>query len=195
MEWLGDFARDYGVDAMVTDDLSRVQIGGERLGIERQICIARVRNRARSRLDRIEGLDWGNARIWRRLTDLTFDGDLELPRLERAVWHGDATLRRLCVELVRKWRAPLRRRRGDVRVHSRVRRRRVVTPPAGGVPWTNSATERAICGIKMTLNGFGLRRRAWSGRDGLDMSEPVAAQRRDLRNPLQNGQPSLGRLP
>ena len=124
MEWLGDFARDYGVEAPVV----------ERLVIERQICVARVRNRARSRLDNIKGWDWGKARIWRRLTDLPFDGDLELPRLERAVRDGDATLRRLCVDLVGKWRAPLRRRRGDV-------------------PWTNSATERAICGIKMMLNG------------------------------------------
>ena len=45
MEWLCDFARDYGVEAPVV----------ERLVIERQICVARVRNRARSRLDRIEG--------------------------------------------------------------------------------------------------------------------------------------------
>ena len=45
MEWLCDFARDYGVEAPVV----------KRLVIERQICIARVRNRARSRLDRIEG--------------------------------------------------------------------------------------------------------------------------------------------
>ena len=124
MEWLGDFARDYGVDAPAV----------ERLVIERQICVARVRNRARSRLVWIEGWDWGKARIWRRLTELPMDGDLELPRLERAVRDGDATLRRLCVELVGKWRASLRRRRGDVRVHSRVRRRRVVTPPAGERP-------------------------------------------------------------
>ena len=51
------------------------------------------------------------------------------------------------------------------------------------------------------LNGFGLRRWAWSGRDGLDMSELVAAQLRAagwgsrvLRNPPQNDQPFLGRL-
>ena len=51
------------------------------------------------------------------------------------------------------------------------------------------------------LNGFGLRRWAWSGRDSLDMSELVAAQLRAagwgslvLRNPPQNDQPFLGRL-
>ena len=100
------------------------------------------------------------------------------------------------VELSEKWRALLcHRRRGDI-------------------PYTNSATERAIGGSKIRrktvrgyksedwmLNGFGLRRRAWSGRDGLDMSEPVAAQLRALRwgsrvlrNPPQNDQPFLGRL-
>ena len=98
------------------------------------------------------------------------DGDLDLPRLERAVQDGDATLRRLCVELVGKWRAPLcHRRRRDV-------------------PWTNNAAERAISGSKIRYktvrgyksedwmpNGFGLRRRAWSGRDGLELSELVAA--------------------
>ena len=51
------------------------------------------------------------------------------------------------------------------------------------------------------LNGFGLRRRDWSGRDGLELSEPVAAPRRALRrgscalrNPPQDDQPFLGRL-
>ena len=85
MEWLGDFARDYGVEAMVTDDISAYKPAVERLGIDHRICTARVRKRARSRLDRIDGWDWGKARICRLLTELPFDGDLELPRLERAV--------------------------------------------------------------------------------------------------------------
>ena len=65
--------------------------------------------------------------------------------------------------------------------------------PAGDVQWTNNAAERAIGRSKIRyktvrgykiedwmLNGFGLRRWAWSGRDGLDMSDLVAAQRRAL---------------
>ena len=40
--------------------------------VGRQICIARVKNRARKRLDKIEGWDWGKARIWRRLTELPY---------------------------------------------------------------------------------------------------------------------------
>ena len=61
--------------------------------------------------------------------------------------------------------------------------------PSGDVPCTNSAAERAIGGSEIRrktvrgkseewmLNGFGLRRRARSGRDGLELSELVAAQR------------------
>ena len=79
--------------------------------------MARQRTSARkwvwNRLAGIDGWDWGKARIWRRLTELPFDVDLELPRMARAVRDGDATLRRLCVDLVEKWRALLcRRRRG-----------------------------------------------------------------------------------
>ena len=100
MERLGDFARDYGVEAMVADDLSAYKPVVERMGIEHQIRIARVRKRAWNRLARIDGWNWIEARIWRLLTDLPFDGDLELLRLERAVQDGDATLRRMRAELV-----------------------------------------------------------------------------------------------
>ena len=111
---------------MVADDLSAYKPVVERLGIEHQICVARVKKWARNRLDRIEGWAWGKARIWRLLTELLFGGDLELPRLERMVRDGGATLRRPRVELSEKWRALLRhRRRRDV-------------------SWTNNVTERAI---------------------------------------------------
>ena len=104
------------------------------------------------------------------LTELPFDGDVELLRLERMVREGDATLRRMRVELSGKWRALLcRRRRRDV-------------------PMTNNVTKRAIGRSKIRyktvrgyksedgmLNGFGLTQWAWSGRVGLEMSELVAA--------------------
>ena len=99
MEWLGDFARDCGVEAMVTDDLSAYKPVVERLGIDHQICTAHVRKRAWNRLAGIDGWDWIKARIWRLLTALPFDVDLELLRQERAVRDGDATLRRMRVEL------------------------------------------------------------------------------------------------
>ena len=170
MEWLGDFVSEYGVEAMAADDLNTYKPVVERLGIDHQICIAHARKWAWNRLDGIDVWDWVKARIWRLLTELPFDGDLELLRLERAVRDGDATLRRMRVELSGKWRALLcHRRRGDV-------------------PWTNNVTERAIGGSEIRyktvrgyksedgmLNGFGLRRWAWSDRDGLDMSELVAA--------------------
>ena len=60
--------------------------------------------------------------------------------------------------------------------------------PAGDVPWTNNMTERAIGrseiryktvrGTKSEtglLNWFGLTQWAWSGSDGLELSELVAA--------------------
>ena len=170
MEWLGDFVSDYGVEAMVTDDLNTYKPVVRHLGIDHQICIAHVRKWAWNRLDGIDGWDWIKARIWRLLTELPFDGDVELLRLERAVRDGDATLRRMCIELSGKWRTLLcHRRRGDV-------------------PWTNNVTEWAIGRSKIRyktvrgyksedgmLNGFGLTQWAWSGRDGLDMSELVAA--------------------
>ena len=88
MEWLGDFAREYGVEAIVTDDMNTCKPAVERLGIEHRICTAHVRKRAWNRPDRIDGWDWTKARIWRLLTELPFDCDLELPRLERAARDG-----------------------------------------------------------------------------------------------------------
>ena len=55
MEWLSDFARDYGVEAMVTDGLSAYKPVVERLGIDHQICTAHVRKRTWNRLDWIDG--------------------------------------------------------------------------------------------------------------------------------------------
>ena len=59
MEWLGDFARDYGVEAMASDDLNTYKPVVERLRmrIDHQICIAHVRKRAWNRLDWIDGGD------------------------------------------------------------------------------------------------------------------------------------------
>ena len=59
MEWLGDFARDYGVDAPVTDGLSAYKPEVERLGIDHRICTAHVKNRVWNRLDRIDGMGLG----------------------------------------------------------------------------------------------------------------------------------------
>ena len=101
---------------MVSDDLSARKPVVRRLGADHQICVAHVRNRARNRLNEIKGWNRIKARIWRLLTELPFDGDLELLRLERAVRDGDATLRRMRVELSGKWRALLcHRRRGTFR--------------------------------------------------------------------------------
>ena len=94
IEWLCDFARDCEGRGAVTDDLNTYKPMVERLGIDHQICTAYVNKWAWNRLDRIDGWDLVKARIWLLLTELPFDGDLELPRLERAIRDGDATLRR-----------------------------------------------------------------------------------------------------
>ena len=104
MDWLRDFVSEYGVEAMAADDLSAYKPVVRRLGVDHQICVARVKKRAWNRLDKIDGWDWIKARIWRLLTELPFDGGLELLRLERMVRDGDETLRRMRVELVGKWR-------------------------------------------------------------------------------------------
>ena len=123
---------------MAAADMNTYKPAVERLGIDHQICAAHVRKRAWNRLDRIDGWNWVKARIWRLLAELPFDCDLELLRLDRAVRDGDATLRRLRVDLSGKWRALLRPRRGDV-------------------PWTNNAAERAIGRSKIrrkTVRGY-----------------------------------------
>ena len=89
---------------MAADDLSACKPVVRRLGVERQICAARVKKRARNRLDKIDGWDWGKARIWRLLTEQSFDGNLALLRIERVVRGGGAALRRPRVELSGKWR-------------------------------------------------------------------------------------------
>ena len=81
MEWLGDFVSDYGVETMAADDLSAYKPAVERLGIDHQICMAHVKKWAWNRLDWIYGWDWIKARIWRLLTELPFDGDVDLLRL------------------------------------------------------------------------------------------------------------------
>ena len=171
MDWLADYAGEFGVEAIAADDLNTYKPVVERLGIDHRICMARVLKWARSRLGKIDGMEWFKARIWRLLKGLPANGGLELSRLECLVRDADdKSLRRLCVELSGKWRALLcHRRRGDV-------------------PWTNNMTERAIGRSKIRcktvrgdsesglLNGLGLTRRAWSGSNGLELSELVAAQ-------------------
>ena len=197
MERLGDFARDCGVEAMAADDLSAYKPVVERLGIDHQICIAHARKRAWNRLDWIDGWDWVTGENM-----AAADGASTRRRLGASAFGADGS-----------------GRRRDSSPHARGAEREVagavMPPPERDVPWTNSVTELAIGrseirrktvrGYKSEdeiLNGFGLRRWAWSGRDGLDMSDLVAAQRRAagwgscaFQNPPENGQPFLGQLP
>ena len=148
-----------------------VQASGRASGMEHQICMAHPLKWALSRLRKIDGMEWFKDLIWRLLKELPAAGGLELLRLERLVRNAeDQSIRRPRVELSNKWRALLcHRRRWDV-------------------PWTNNMTERAMGRSKVRyrtvrgyksesglLNGFGLTQWAWSGSDGLELSELVAA--------------------
>ena len=87
--------------------------------------------------------------------DCRLDCDLEIPRPERAVRDGDATLRRMRAKPVGKWRASLcRRRRRDV-------------------PWANSAAERAMGDSQSGL---------WDGTSDMD-SSVIAVVSEILSNP------------
>ena len=55
MDWLLDFARDFGEEAMAADDLSTYKPVVRRLGMDHQICAAHVKKWARNRLCKIDG--------------------------------------------------------------------------------------------------------------------------------------------
>ena len=132
--------------------------------------------------------DWIKAIIWRLLTDLPFDGDLELLRLERMVRDGDAALRRPRVGLSPNIASASETEPASPPARGAEREVAVCHRRRGDVAWMNNAAERVtgrskirrktVRGYKSEdwmLNGFGLTQWAWSGRDGLDMSDLVAA--------------------
>ena len=141
----------------------------EPLGVDHQVCIAHVRKNVRNRLERIKGWEWYKARIWMLLSELPEWGGRELLAMERRV-RGEPALRRLVVELCQKWRSLLCHRR------------------APGMPQTNNCTERAIGRSKIRyktvrgyksiggmMNGLGLTQWVWSGKEGLNLGELLAA--------------------
>ena len=169
IKWLEGYVSRFGVEAMVTDDLSTYKPVVEHLGVEHQVCIAHVRKNVRNRLDDIDGWDWYKDRIWHLMAELPQGGGRELLDMEPRV-RGERRLRPLVVDLCEKWRS--------LRCHQRFR----------GMPQTNNCTERTIGrskiryktlrGYKSTegmLNGLGLTQWVWSGEEGLDLGELIAA--------------------
>lgn len=169
VDWLSDYVSELGVEAMVTDDLSTYKPVVEHLGVEHQVCIAHVRKNVWNRLKKVDGWEWCKARIWELMTELPDVGGRELFDMERRV-RGEPDLRRLVVELSEKWRS--------LTCHRRV----------SGMPQTNNCTERAIGRSKIRyktvrgyeseegmLKGLGLTQWVWSGEDGLDLGELIAA--------------------
>ena len=169
VKWLGKYVSRFGVEAMVTDDLSTYKPVVEWLGVAHQVCIAHVRKNVWNRLGEIDGWDWYKARIWRLITELPEGGGRELFNMEPRV-RGEPGLRRLVVELCEKW--------PSLTCHQRVR----------GMPQTNNCTEQGIGRSKIRyktvrgyesedgmMNGLGLTQWVWSGQDGLDLAELIAA--------------------
>ena len=167
--WLEGYVSQFGVEAMVTDDLSTYKPVVERLGVEHQVCLAHVRKNVRKRLADIEGWEWRKAMIWRLVSELPEDGGRTLLDMEWLV-RSEPSLRRLVVDLCEKWHSLL--------CHQRVR----------GMPQTNNCSERAIGRSKIRyktvrgykseegmMNGMGLTQWVWSGEDGLRLGELLAA--------------------
>ena len=169
LEWLEGYAREFGVETLVTDDLSTCKPVVEKLGLKQQVCVGHVKKNAWGRL---KGLDdeWDRfrKRIWELLEDFPELGGSELLGMERLV-RSNNDLRRLVVEPAEKWRSLI--------CHKLTR----------GVPAANNCTERAICRSKVRyktvrgyksesgmMNGMGLTQWAWSGRYGLDAAELAA---------------------
>ena len=169
VRWLEGYVSRFGVEAVVTDDLNTYKPVVEHLGVEHQVCIAHVRKWVWNRLKEIDGWEWCKSRIWRLLTELPREGGRELLDMEPRV-RGQQNLRRLVVELCEKWRS--------LTCHRRVR----------GMPQTNNCTERTIGRSKIRyrtvrgyksvdgmMNGLGLTQWVWSGEEGLDLGELMAA--------------------
>ena len=169
LEWLKRYVGRLGVRAMVTDDLSTYKPVIEKLGLEHQVCVAHVKKNVYNRLESIEGWDRYKAMIWRLVCELPVDGGKKLLRMERRV-RSEPKLRRLVVDLCGKWPSLL--------CHQRVR----------GMPQTNNCTERAIGRSEIRyktvrgyesmdgmMSGLGLTQWAWSWREGLNMSDLIAA--------------------
>ena len=168
-EWLSGYVSRFGVETMVTDDLNTYKPVVERLGVDHQVCIAHVRKWVWNRLREIGGWGWYKSRIWLLMTELPRGGGRELLDMEHRV-RTHSKLHRLVVELCDKWRS--------LTCHQRVR----------GIPQTNNCTERTIGRSKIRyktvrgyksedgmMNGLGLTQWVWSGQEGLDLGELIAA--------------------
>ena len=169
VRWLHIYVSRLGVESMVTDDLNTYKPVIEQLGVDHQVCIAHVRKWVWNRLRETEGWEWCRSRIWRLVTELPRGGGRELLNMEPRV-RGRPKLHRLVVELSEKWRS--------LTCHRRVR----------GMSQTNNCTERTIGRSKVRyrtvkgykseegmVNGLGLTQWVWSGADGLNLGDLIAA--------------------
>ena len=195
-EWLGDFARGYGVEAMASDDLNEYKPVVSAWGIDHQICVARVKEVGAEapRQDRRLGLGQDEDMA-------AADGAAAVRRLGASAAGARGSGRRL--DSSPSLRGAEREVAGAI-MPSQAAGRPSDEQRGGARDRRASDKVRDGRGCKSEygmLNGFGRTQRAWSGLDGLDVSELVAARRSAvfwrilaLQNPPQNPQPFLGRL-
>ena len=125
VRWLEGYVSRFGVESMVTDDLSTYKPVVQHLGVDHQVCIAHVRKWVANRLLRINGWQRYKRRIWSLVTELPREGGRELLRMEPRI-RRQPKLRQLVVELCEKW--------WSLTCHQRVM----------GMTQTNNCTERVI---------------------------------------------------
>lgn len=136
--WLRDFVVPFGVQVLVTDDLSTYKPVAERLGVQHQVCIAHVRKNVTRRLRKLPGQDAVKEAVRDLVRDFPPWGERTLRELAKAL-RRHVPWRRFLSDLADKWHS-LRRFLEDARV-----------------PATNNVAERAIGRSKVrykTTRGF-----------------------------------------
>jgi transposase-like protein len=169
MKWLRPYVEGYGVQVVVSDDLSTYKPVVEELGVEHQVCLAHVRKNVTRRLKEIEGWEGEKEKIRVLMRDLPQWGGRALLEFEQQV-RGSPKLRELVVDLSEKWRSLVCYRRRK------------------GVPGTNNRTEQGIGRSKVrykTVRGYksvpgmlsGLHQTQWVWRPGVvgDLASLMAA--------------------
>ena len=143
---------------MATDDLSTRKPVMDKLGLERQVCVVRVRKNAARRMRKVKGWGEWKSRLRMPLGELPEDGGKRLMMMEREV-RNEPGLRRLAVGL---------RACGAVRC--------ATSACAARATRLNNVPERVIGGSKIrykTLRGY----IEYSGNDERALADAASMER------------------
>lgn len=199
-EWLEPYAKEFGVEVLVSDDNDSYSVAAAELGLDHQLCLAHVRKyvakRSKSILEQAEKEGWeedppeqlaelerDSPRVRQLVEDLREPGEAELGRIHRRyLWaqppkakegaSAGYRMRMLTLELWNKWPKLL--------LH--------LKKPELEMDGTNNATERAIGKSKVRYktmrgykslrgmgNGITLTQWLYSGEDEHDLAKEMAA--------------------